>query len=293
MSTTFTMPDRQLTWLITGCSSGFGLALTNIAQSHGHKVIATSRNPSRTPELVAKVENAGGKWLRLDVNDANCAHLIKDLEASGEQIDILVNNAGSSVHACVEQFAEEEVRGQMESMYFGPARLMREAVAHMRKRRFGIVVNMSSGAGLEGRESMGAYAPAKAALDSVSKVLAKEVAEFNVRVLIVSLGAFNTNMPSAAASSKNPLPEDYKGTVVDKTIDTMASGNFYPGGDKEKAVKAIYEVVMGEGVGAGHEGERFLPLGKDLAARVKQVQDSYSHSMEVFGDICNNVYRDS
>jgi NAD(P)-dependent dehydrogenase (short-subunit alcohol dehydrogenase family) len=160
------MPDRQLTWLITGCSSGFGLALTNIAQSYGHRVIATSRNPSRTPELVAKVENAGGKWLKLDVNDANCAHLINNLEASGEHIDILVNNAGSSVHACVEQFAEEEVRGQMESMYFGPARLMREAVAHMRKRRFGIVVNISSGAGLEGRESMGAYAPAKAALDS-------------------------------------------------------------------------------------------------------------------------------
>lgn len=127
----------------------------------------------------------------------------------------------------------------------------------------------------------------------MSKVLAKEVAEFNVRVLIVSLGAFNTNMPTAAARSKNPMPEDYKGTVVDKTIDTMGSGNFHPGGDKEKAVKAIYEVVMGEGVGAGHEGERFLPLGKDLAARVKQVQDSYSHSMEVFGDICNNVYRDS
>lgn len=166
MPTTFTMPNRQLTWLITGCSSGFGLAITNIAQSHGHKVIATSRNPSRTPELVVEVESKGGKWLKLDVEDINCARVIKDLEASGQQIDVLVNNAGSSIHACVEQFAEEEVRRQMESMYFGPARLIREAVPHMRQRRFGIVVNISSGAGLEGRESMGAYAPAKAALES-------------------------------------------------------------------------------------------------------------------------------
>ena len=53
----------------------------------------------------------------------------------------------------------------MEVMYFGPCRLIRAVVPGMRKRRFGVVVNVSSGAGLEGRESMGSYAPAKAALD--------------------------------------------------------------------------------------------------------------------------------
>jgi len=101
----------------------------------------------------------------MDVDDVNCAQIIEDLEASGNRVDVLVNNAGFSIHACVEQFTEEEVRRQMESLYFGPFRLIRAAVPHMRKQRFGIVVNMSSGAGLEGRESMGAYAPAKAALD--------------------------------------------------------------------------------------------------------------------------------
>lgn len=165
MSMTFTMPKRPLTWLITGCSSGFGLTLARAVQSHGHTVIATSRNPSRTPDLVAEVESKGGKWLKLDVDDPNCAQIIEDLEASGQQVDVLANIAGFSNYACVEQFTEEEVRRQMESIYFGPFRLIRAAVPHMRKRRFGIVVNMSSGAGLEGRESMGAYAPAKAALD--------------------------------------------------------------------------------------------------------------------------------
>ena len=126
----------------------------------------------------------------------------------------------------------------------------------------------------------------------MSKVLAKEVAEFNVRVLIVSIGGFNTNFANAVTVGQNPMPDDYKGSVVDKTLNIMGSGRFEPDGDKEKAVKAIYEVVVGEGVGAGREGERFLPLGRDLAARVKQVQDWHTHSMEVFGDICNNVYRD-
>jgi NAD(P)-dependent dehydrogenase (short-subunit alcohol dehydrogenase family) len=165
MSTTFTMPKRPLTWLITGCSSGFGLSLTRTVQSHGHTVIATSRNPSRTPDLVAEVESKGGKWLKIDVDDPNCAQIVEDLEASEQYIDVLINNAGYSIHACIEQFTEEEVRRQMESMYFGPCRLIRAVLPHMRKRRFGIVVDMSSGAGLEGRESMGAYAPAKAGLD--------------------------------------------------------------------------------------------------------------------------------
>jgi NAD(P)-dependent dehydrogenase (short-subunit alcohol dehydrogenase family) len=159
------MPKRPLRWLITGCSSGFGLSLTRLAQSHGHIVVATSRNPSRTPDLVAEIEENGGKWLKLDVDDPTSAQTIEDLETSGQAVDVLVNNAGFSIYACVEQFTEEEVRSQMESMYFGPFRLIKAAIPHMRKRRFGIVVNMSSLAGLEGRESMGAYAPAKAALD--------------------------------------------------------------------------------------------------------------------------------
>lgn len=94
MSAMFTMPKKQLTWLITGSSSGFGLSLTRIAQAGGHKVIATSRNPSRTPELVAEVEGNGGKWLQLDVDSPNSTEIIKDLEQSGLEIDVMVNNAG-------------------------------------------------------------------------------------------------------------------------------------------------------------------------------------------------------
>ena len=126
----------------------------------------------------------------------------------------------------------------------------------------------------------------------MSKVLAKEVAPFNVRVLTVWLGTFNTNMGkwTAILLGKNPMPEDYKGSLVDKTMEIMSSGKFEPDGDKDKAMKAVYEVVMGVGVGAGRESERFLPLGRDLAARVKLVQDQCAHSLEVFREVCNNVY---
>lgn len=130
-------------------------------------------------------------------------------------------------------------------------------------------------------------------VQGLSRVMAKEVAPFNIRVLTVQLGTFNTNMGNAAVFAKKPLPEDYKGSVTEQMIQVIASGKFQGDGDKDKAMKAVYEVVVGEGVGAGREAERLLPLGRDLAARIKTVQDYYAHAMEVFGDICNNVYRDA
>lgn len=89
----------------------------------------------------------------------------ESLEASGDHIDVLVNNAGYSIYGPVETLTEDEVRAQMDTLYFGPLRLIRAVVPHMRERKYGVIVNMSSGAGLEGRDSMGGYAGAKAALD--------------------------------------------------------------------------------------------------------------------------------
>jgi NAD(P)-dependent dehydrogenase (short-subunit alcohol dehydrogenase family) len=165
---TFTKPNRPLTWLITGCSSGLGLSLARAAQSNHHIVIATSRQPSRTPELVTEITQNGGEWHPLDVNSLTAAsELLLKLETAGHKIDILVNNAGYAILGAVEQISDEELRRQMETVYFGPSRLIRAFVPGMRERRFGVVVNISSGAGLEGREGMGAYAAAKTAMDGV------------------------------------------------------------------------------------------------------------------------------
>ena len=165
MAATFTMPKKQLTWLITGCSSGFGLSLTRIVQAGGHMVIATSCNPKHNSDLVSEIESKGGKWLQLDVDSLNSAQLIDEVEKSGQEIDVLVNNAGYSIFTPIESATEEEIRAQMESMYFGPLRLIRAVLPHMRKRRFGVIVNFSSGAALEGNDTMGTYAGAKAGLD--------------------------------------------------------------------------------------------------------------------------------
>ena len=104
------------------------------------------------------------------------------------------------------------------------------------------------------------------------------------------LGTFNTNIGNASRVAQAPLPDDYKGSVAEQMIDTMQSGKFVGDGDKDKAARAIFEVAVGEGVGAGHETERFLPMGRDMVSRVGLVREQFAHALEVFADVAGNVY---
>lgn len=103
---------------------------------------------------------------------------------------------------------------------------------------------------------------------SMSEVLTKEVATFNMRILAISVGTFNTNMGNASTIDLNPISEDYKGSFIDKLTQAITGDNFEPDGDLEKAITVIYEVMTGEGVGTEHEDERF-PLSQDPSAKVK------------------------
>ncbi|KAI1371311.1 putative short-chain oxidoreductase [Hypoxylon crocopeplum] len=280
---------KKLTWLITGCSSGFGLALTRIVQANGHKVIATSRNPSRTPELVEEITAKGGEWMRIDQDESDCGKVIEDVEARGIAIDVLVNSAAIGMTGPVESCTEDEVRQVMETNFFGPYRLMRAAAPHMRKRRSGMIVNISSGAGMEARNSLGVYGASKSALDGLTKVLHKEMQDFNVRVLLVYLGAFNTPMVGKVNMVSKGLDPDYNGSLTAKYFEVLNSGNFEVRGDHIKACQAIYDVVVGQGVGKGREKEMILALGNDMAVRIGETRERLDHTMEVFGEICNNV----
>ena len=96
-------------------------------------------------------------------------------------------------------------------------------------------------------------------------------------------------MATSTNGGQEPLAKDYEGTRADQTLKAMSGNTFTPDGDHLKAAKVIYEVTVGEGVGEGKVGEMFLPLGKEMGARVKLVRDRLDHCLEVFGDIANNV----
>ncbi|CAK7237292.1 hypothetical protein SCUCBS95973_009912 [Sporothrix curviconia] len=310
----FTTPDRPLTWLITGCSSGIGLALVRHAIASGHRVIATSRNPARTPELVKEVEAAAGngstgpnRWLTLDVDEPSAAaSLVRQLEVDeGIAIDVLVNNAGFAVLQTVERASEADVRAEMETQFFGPLRLMQAVLPHMRRRRFGVIVYVSSGSGLEARPSLALYGSAKAAGDALIKTLAKEVAPFNIRAFYASLGSFRTSMPDAVRvgkpaaihSTADPVAaataadEDYKGDAAGQVMSFMQSGGQTTSaeGDPLKVARAIFELASATGIGRGREAEVLLPLGRDSGVRVREVRATLDHAMEVFGELCDHV----
>ncbi|KAI0414223.1 hypothetical protein F5X98DRAFT_256785 [Xylaria grammica] len=284
--------SKPLTWLITGSSSGFGLALTRLVQAKGHNVIATSRNPSRTPELVDEVVGRGGRWVQLDLDDLESGKIVDGLEAEGTHIDVLINTAAMSIAGPLESFTEAEARRQMDTNFFGPYRLVRAVTPYMRKRRSGMIVNFSSGAGLEALNSLGVYGASKAALDDMTKVLHKELEPFNVRVLLVYLGTFNTAMAKSIQAISAPLEPDYEGTQTERLFHMLRKGDFATPGDHLKASRAVYDVVVGEGFAEGLGNEIMLALGRDVANTVKRSQNRLEHMMDVFGGICHNVNLD-
>lgn len=282
------MNSQPLNILITGASSGLGLALTRLFLNTAHTVIATSRNPPKNPSFRSEIEAGGARFVALDIDARDSASVIHDL---GIPIDVLVNNAGWSLHGPVESITEDEARAQMETQYFGPYRLIRATVPGMRERRRGLVLNVGSGAGVNGRESMGPYAASKSAMGGLMRVLAREMEPFNVRTLDVLLGAFDTSFADDLTVTSTPFPDDYRDHNTQRFIDVARTGRWDPDGDHKKAARVLYDMILGEGVGAGKEKETTMVLGRDMWRSIEDVDRKTRHMMETFEEVCNDVYR--
>ena len=138
-----------------GTASGFGLLLTRFAQAGRHTVIATSRNLSRTPELVAEIEGKGRQWSQLIINSTNSAQVIKVLVKSGHEIDVLAENAGCCIYAHVDTFQGQSPGRDGVSVLQPFVSDPRGSASHP-QRWMDIIVKMSSGAALEARDNAGA-----------------------------------------------------------------------------------------------------------------------------------------
>ncbi|KAF8858430.1 putative short chain oxidoreductase/dehydrogenase [Acephala macrosclerotiorum] len=245
--------------------------LALLAVRNGHHVIATSRNPSSTPNLVSQVLSLGGRWLTLDVTSPESVLKEKVEEAMREwgRIDVLVNNAGYAMLGAAECFSDKEVRAQMETNFFGPVTLTRLLIPHMRSRRSGTIVQISSTTGIEARASRSLYSASKFALEGFSEALYNEMKPFGVRVFLVEPGAFNSEFADKVKKHEMVMPDDYKGSVVEEVIrvvDEMKGENTR--NDVRKGVKAIWDVVTKTGLAEGmEEGFLRLPLGVDAAER--------------------------
>ncbi|MFT8958814.1 MAG: SDR family oxidoreductase [Gluconobacter oxydans] len=167
------------TVLITGCSSGFGLESAKRFHEAGWEVIATMRTPQQDllpPAL---------RLLALDVTDA--ASVERAVEAAGP-IDVLVNNAGFGAVAPVELTEPETARALFETNVLGTLAMVRAVAPHMRRRRAGVIVNVSSTVTVKTLPLIGVYSASKAAVNAFTASLALEMQPFGVRAHLVLPG---------------------------------------------------------------------------------------------------------
>jgi NAD(P)-dependent dehydrogenase (short-subunit alcohol dehydrogenase family) len=228
-------------WLITGCSSGFGRELALAALAAGDRVLATARKPATLADLAER----GGDRLRtaaLDVTDPATVDAAVEtaLEAFG-QVDVLVNNAGNGSVGAVEEFTMAELRELMEVMFFGAVAATKAVLPHLRERRSGTVVMISSMGGQVTMPGFGAYCSAKFALEGLAESLAAEVAPFGVRVLIVEPGAFRTEFGGSRMHRSAEI-EDYRASTAATRAAVEGMDQTQPG-DPAKAAAAILEAV--------------------------------------------------
>jgi NAD(P)-dependent dehydrogenase (short-subunit alcohol dehydrogenase family) len=241
-------------WLITGASSGFGRALTEAAVAADDVVIAAARTASRLEDLVA-AHRGQVEAMPLDVTDALAVDAaVTDIVGRHGRIDVLVNNAGRTHVGAVEETSEEELRSLFDVHLFGPAALTRAVLPHMRERRSGAIVQMSSMGGQLSFAGFGAYSATKFALEGMSEALAEEVRPFGIKVLVVEPGAFRTGLFGNVSAST--VLGAYDGTAG-ATRRMVASGDGAQPGDPVKAAAAIRAALDAP------ETPLRLPLGGD------------------------------
>jgi NAD(P)-dependent dehydrogenase (short-subunit alcohol dehydrogenase family) len=185
------------TVLITGTSKGIGLVTALTLARAGHTVYATMRSAARVEELAeeAAMENLPVHYSVMDVDsdDSVATGIAAIYEAAGP-IDVLVNNAGVERNGSIEELSMDDIRAVMETNYFGAVRCAKAVIPHMRERRSGLIVNVTSVAGKVSTSPLGPYAASKFALEALSEALAQEMKVFDVRVAIVEPGIIDTPM---------------------------------------------------------------------------------------------------
>jgi NAD(P)-dependent dehydrogenase (short-subunit alcohol dehydrogenase family) len=197
------------TVLITGTSTGIGMATALAFGRAGHRVAATMRNPSAAPALAeaAAREKLPVVVVPMDVDaDASVRDGMAQVARDLGPIDVLVNNAGIERMGSVEELPLAEFRAVMETNYFGVIRCTQAILPGMRQRRSGCIINVASVAGHIAVAPMAAYTASKFALEALSECLAQEVQAFNVRVAIVEPGIIDTQMARHVAVALAPSP---------------------------------------------------------------------------------------
>lgn len=225
-------------WFITGAGRGLGVELTKAALAAGHTVVATGRNSAKVAAALGAHPNL--LCLKLDVTRLDEAQAaVAAAVARFGRIDVLVNNAGNFYAGFFEELSPEQVRSQLETLLFGPMNVTRAVLPTMRGQRAGLLLNISSTAGITGGLFCSAYAAAKFGLEGWTESLAVEIEPFGIRTMLIEPGFFRTELLTQDSTTfAEPSIPDYADRS--KAISDAWSGmSGKQGGDPAKLAKAI------------------------------------------------------
>lgn len=235
------MNSKQV-WLVTGAGRGLGAEIAKAALAAGHEVVATGRNIEKVRKALNDHDNL--LIVPLDVThpaDADAA--VKATLQRFGRIDVLVNNAGNFYAGFFEELSPEHVRSQIETLLFGPMNVTRAVLPVMRKQRSGLLMTISSTAGIAGNSFYSVYAAAKSGLEGWTEGLTPEIEPFGIRTMLVEPGSFRTELLSADSTTfAEPCIDDYA-ERSGQTIAAWQGLNGKQGGDPVKLAIALVQLA--------------------------------------------------
>lgn len=276
----------QKVWFITGAARGIGLEILKAVLETGDNVVATVRSSAESlSDKLGNPENL--EVILLDITDEQQAVAAANqaVQKFG-RIDVLVNNAGYGLLSAVEEATADEVRKNFETNVFGLLNVTRAVLPHMRQKRSGHIINISSVGGLSGYIGWGVYGSTKFAVEGLTEALALELAPLGIHATVVAPGFFRTEFLDAASLTRsgNIIP-DYAETVGEMRKFATQANKKQPG-DPVKLAKAIVKVAGAE------KPPVHLPLGKDSLQRYREKTTNFEKDIEAWYDVITGTDHD-
>ena len=269
------------TWLITGSSTGFGHELAELlAQQRDVNLVATARNTDKL-DYLDQYDHGQILKLELDVTKPVQINAVvkKTLDKFGT-IDVLDNNAGLGYFSTFEEADEQAVRYMFEVNVWGLAHMTQAVLPVMRQQNSGVILGISSDAGLIGEASLSFYSGTKFAVEGLFESLAEEVKEDNIQVTLLEPSSFRTDWAGRSSQKKNTaFPKDYQ--LTDRALRTYAGIAGDEAGDPKAAAQVIYDQVT------KHTDELplHLPLGESAVRRAQSKFSDLADKFEQLTDL--------
>ena len=184
---------QKKVWLITGAGRGLGVDIAKAALAAGHQVVATGRNKDKVANVLGESGNL--LVLKLEITKPEDAELaVKEIVKQFGRLDVLVNNAANFYAGFFEELSAEQMNQQLSTSLVGPMNVTRAVLPVMRRQKSGLIITISSTAGLTGFEFGTAYAASKFGLEGWMHSLQAEVESFGIHSLVVNPGFFRTEL---------------------------------------------------------------------------------------------------